>query len=103
AEVQAAGGAAETVVVDTASEASVEAMVAAAVAAFGRVDVCVAAAGISHAAYVSREEEDQVGVDRMDRHDMLLVDKALASWQRVLDVNLTGVMLTDRAVARQMI
>ena len=34
---------------------------------------------------------------------MLIVDKALASWRRVLDVNLTGVMLTDRAVARHMI
>jgi len=71
--------------------------------AFGKVDVCVAAAGISHANYVSRDIEDQVGVDRMDRNDMLLLDKALASWQRVIDVNLTGVMLTDRAVARHLI
>ena len=34
---------------------------------------------------------------------MFLINKSVASWQRVLDVNLTGVMLTDRAVARQMI
>ena len=103
AEVAAAGGRAETVVVDTASEKSVDAMVATAVRAFGRVDACVAAAGISHANYVSREVDEQVGVDRMDRDDMMLLDKSLASWQRVLDVNLTGVMLTDRAVARHMV
>jgi NAD(P)-dependent dehydrogenase (short-subunit alcohol dehydrogenase family) len=78
-------------------------MAAAAVEAFGRIDTCVAAAGISHARYVSREVEEQVGVDRMDRSDMYLLDKSLESWQRVLDVNLTGVMLTDRAVARTMV
>ncbi len=102
AEVIAAGGKADTAVVDTSSEESNDAMVAAAVAAFGRVDTCVAAAGISHANYISREEEEQVGADRMDRGDMLLLDKSLESWQKVLDVNLTGVMLTNRSVARQM-
>lgn len=101
-EITAAGGAAESVVVDTSSEESVDAMVAAALSAFGRIDACVAAAGISHANYVSREIDEQAGVDRMDRADMLLLEKALDSWQRVIDVNLTGVMLTDRAVARHM-
>ncbi len=103
AEVIAAGGRAETVVVDTSSEEACDAMVAATVAAFGKVDACVAAAGISHAGYVSREVEEQAGADRLDRHDMLVLDKALASWQRVIDVNLTGVMLTNRAVARAMV
>ena len=102
-ELIAAGGTAESVVVDTSSESSVDAMVAAAIAAFGQVDACVAAAGISHANYVSREIEDQVGADRMDRNDLVMLDKALASWQRVIDVNLTGVMLTDRAVARHIV
>ena len=99
----ASGAQATAVVVDTSSEASVDAMVAAAVERFGRIDTCVAAAGISHASYVSREAEEQVGVDRLDRGDMFMIDKALDSWQRVLDVNLTGVMLTDRAVARHMV
>ena len=103
AQVIAAGGAAESVVVDTASQESCEAMVAAALTAFGQIDTCVAAAGISHANYVSREIEEQAGVDRMDRDDLMLLDKALASWQRVIDVNLTGVMLTDRSVARHMV
>lgn len=103
AEVVALGARAETVVADTSSESASEAMVAATVAAFGRVDTCVAAAGISHAGYVSRPEAEQVGVDRMDRDDLLILDKSLASWQRVLDVNLNGVMLTNRHVARQMV
>lgn len=101
-EVTGAGGAASSVVVDTTSESAVDDMVATAVDTHGRVDACVAAAGISHANYVSREIDEQAGVDRMDRADMLLLDKSLDSWQRVLDVNLTGVMLTDRAVARHM-
>ncbi|MEA3215925.1 MAG: hypothetical protein QOJ19_2081 [Acidimicrobiia bacterium] len=103
ADVVAMGGRADTVVVDTTSEESVDAMIEAAVSALGRVDACVAAAGISHANYVSREIEEQVGVDRMDRNDMVLLEKALSSWQRVIDVNLTGVMLTNRAVARHMV
>jgi NAD(P)-dependent dehydrogenase (short-subunit alcohol dehydrogenase family) len=102
AEVIANGGRADSVVVDTSSEESCEAMAAAAVAAFGRIDACVAAAGISHANYVSREIDEQRGQDRMDRDDMLLLDKSLDSWHKLLDVNLTGVMLTDRAVARRM-
>ncbi len=32
-----------------------------------------------------------------------LVNKSVADWERVLKINLTGVMLTDRAVARHMI
>jgi NAD(P)-dependent dehydrogenase (short-subunit alcohol dehydrogenase family) len=103
ARITAAGGAADSVVVDTSSESSCDAMAAAAMRAFGRIDTCVAAAGISHAGYVSREIEDQAGVDRMDRADMFLLDKSLESWQRLLDVNLTGVLLTDRAVARTMV
>ncbi|MPY92588.1 MAG: glucose 1-dehydrogenase [Acidimicrobiia bacterium] len=103
AELTTIGAKADTVVVDTSSEASCEAMVRAAVAAFGRIDTCVAAAGISHAGYVSRPADEQVGVDRMDRDDLLVLDKSLASWQKVLEVNLTGVMLTDRLVARQMV
>lgn len=102
-EIQAAGGRASSVICDTSSESDTAGMIEATVGEYGRIDVCVAAAGISHAGYVSREAEEQRGNDRMDRHDMLVIDKALESWQRVIDVNLTGVMLTDRAVAQQMI
>ena len=101
-EITALGSPAVAVAVDTSSQEQNDAMADAAVDAFGRIDACVAAAGISHAGYVSREIDDQAGNDRFDRGDMFFIDKSLESWQRVLDVNLTGVMLTNQAVARKM-
>lgn len=101
-EIQKAGGQATSVAVDTSIPEEVNAMADAAVEAFGRVDACVAAAGISHAGYVSREPDQQVSQDRHDRQDMLLIEKSLTNWQRVIDVNLTGVMLTNQAVAKHM-
>ncbi len=101
-ELAASGTEAGYVAVDTSLPDQVEAMVAATVERFGRVDACVAAAGISHAGYVSREPEDQRGQDLYDKGDMFLLDKSVESWQRVIDVNLTGVMLTNQAVGRAM-
>ena len=101
-EVAAAGGEAIAVTVDTAMPEEVAAMASNAVEAFGRIDACVAAAGISHAGYISRDADEQVSADRHDRNDMMLIDKSLSNWQRVLDVNLTGVMLTNLLVAQQM-
>ncbi len=103
-EITGAGGSAVAVEVDTSSLSSTESMLSATLEAFDVVDVCVAAAGISHANYISRgEDDDQSGSDRMDRGDMFVIDKALESWQRVIDVNLTGVMLTNQAVAKHMV
>ncbi|MXY01914.1 MAG: glucose 1-dehydrogenase [Acidimicrobiales bacterium] len=101
-EINALGSDAIAVQVDTSQQEQNDAMADAAVDTFGRIDACVAAAGISHSGYVSREIEDQAGQDRFDRGDMFFIDKSLESWQRVLDVNLTGVMLTNQAVARKM-
>ncbi|MEC7827976.1 MAG: SDR family NAD(P)-dependent oxidoreductase [Actinomycetota bacterium] len=102
-EVQSAGGQATPVAVDTSIPEEVEAMANVAVETFGSLDACVAAAGISHAGYVSREPDQQASQDRHDRQDMLLIEKSLANWQRVIDVNLTGVMLTNQSVAKQMV
>ncbi len=103
-EIVEAGGTATAIEVDTSSASSTESMLAAALDSFDAIDLCVAAAGISHANYVSRAEDDEKsGTDRMDRGDMFVIDKALESWQRVIDVNLTGVMLTDQAVAKHMV
>lgn len=88
-QVRATGRKAVFVRTDVSDAASVEAMVARCVEGFGRVDILMAAAGILHAPGVPGRR----GV----------VDLTLADWQRVLDVNLTGVFLTDQAVARQMI
>ena len=101
-QIVASGGESISVAVDTSVPEEVEAMATAAVDTFGTIDACVAAAGISHADYVSREPDEQASEDRFDRHDMMLIDKSLASWQRVIDVNLTGVMLTNQFVAKAM-
>jgi NAD(P)-dependent dehydrogenase (short-subunit alcohol dehydrogenase family) len=69
--------------VDVTDPGSVDAAVQACLDAFGRVDVAVANAGILHLAPLTGTEP--------------------AAWQRVVDVNLTGVFLTLRAFAAQLI
>ncbi len=68
---------------DVADEDDVRAMVEATVARFGRIDVLVNNAGI----YPNR----------------VLAEMDVATFRRVLDVNLTGVFLCTREVARHMI
>jgi len=79
--------------VDTSDEAQTQAMVDRMVKEMGGVDIVVAAAGISHAHYGEEGQPDAVP----------LADKSFANWKRVLDVNLNGVFLTDRACAKAMI
>ena len=97
--VREAGRDARFIRTDTTSEEDCLAMVQAAVDAFGGVDVCVAAAGIGFGGYVSGRQWRREGSPA----DWHITGQPLAEWQTVLDVNLTGVMLTDRAVAQRMI
>jgi len=81
-EIQAVGGDALFIKCDVGSKTEVDALIASAVAAFGRVDCLVANAGIVHAAdFLDLTEED---------------------FDRVLRVNLKGVFLCGQAAARQM-
>jgi NAD(P)-dependent dehydrogenase (short-subunit alcohol dehydrogenase family) len=100
AEVQALGQRAIAITTDTSSHAANEALAEGALNAFGRIDACVAAAGISHALYVSGSEPSAV---RGERDAALLVNKPIEYWEKVINVNLTGVMLSNRAIARAMI
>jgi NAD(P)-dependent dehydrogenase (short-subunit alcohol dehydrogenase family) len=68
---------------DTRDEAAVEAMVAATLERFGQIDILVNNAGTSWGA--PPEEHP------------------LSGWQKVLDVNLTGVFLCSRAVGKHML
>ena len=91
--VEATGRRALFLPLDTTREDLVDGAVDQAVRAFGAVHVCVAAAGIARGGpggYVPENER-------------LVVDKPTAYWHRVIDVNLHGVMYTNRAVARHMI
>ena len=84
---------------DVTDEAETEALMRRAVDAFGRLDVVLAAAGVSSAGYIS----GQVTVRIDDPETNYLINKPADDWRRVLDINLTGVMLTARAAAQAMI
>ena len=95
-----AGGQAIYIGADVSRENACDAAAQAAVDQFGRLDLCLAAAGISHAGYISGEvTEGEPLLGGAHRH---VIHKPLEYWEKVLAVNLTGVMLTNRAAARRM-
>lgn len=95
AELEGDGGTAHAVHLDSSVPADNDAMIRTALDKFGRVDIVVAAAGLSHAGYVSGETTARATDG--------LLDQSPEDWQRVMDVNLTGVMLTNQSAARAMI
>jgi len=78
--------------VDTTDEAANDAMVAACVEAFGAVDVLVAAAGVA-----------SVRPAAASAKPYSMLDIPTASFRAVIDVNLYGVLFSNRAVARWMV
>lgn len=76
-EIEAAGGTAASHGFDISKEPSVQSCVKACVAQFGKLDVLV----------------NMAGIIRMD----LVHELALADWQRIIDVNLTGTFLICKA------
>ena len=80
---------------DVCFEEQISELMQQAVDAFGRIDTVVAAAGVSGAQYVSGADNESL--------DHPLLEQPLADWERVLKINLTGVMLTDRLAARHML
>jgi len=95
-EVRALGRKALFQVVDTSDEAQVDAAVARAVAELGNIDVVVAAAGLSHPNY-------RLGEPPGSLHLRPVTEITLAEWRKLMSVNLDGVFLTVRAVAREMV
>ena len=100
-QIREAGGQAIYVGADVSRDADCEAAAQAAVDEFGRIDLCLAAAGILHARYVSGEVSEADPSPR--NRESHIINKPVEYWEKVLSVNLTGVMLTNRAVARRMI
>ncbi|MCW0215419.1 MAG: SDR family oxidoreductase [Pseudonocardia sp.] len=96
--VEQAGRKARFVRTDTTSEADCDALVAAAVETFGKVDVGVAAAGVATAAGASNVQTRAAGGNATN-----VVNLEPDNFRRVLDVNVIGVLFTDRALARQML
>lgn len=86
ADIAEAGGTALPLIADLRDEATVEAAVAQAVAAWGGLDVVIGCAGVQLA-----------GQD--DRADRLSLD----AWQRTIDINLTGMFLIAKHGLRQLL
>lgn len=85
AEIVAAGGEATAIATDVSDGAQVEAMVAHAIATFGRLDYCVNNAGI--------EGDEFVPVHEMSE----------AAWDKVMDINVRGNFLSLKYEAKAMI
>ncbi len=83
AEITNAGGSAIAIQADVSQEDQVDALIKATKDKFGRIDVLVNNAGITR--------------------DTLLLRMKPADWQAVIDLNLTGVFLCTRAVAKIML
>ncbi len=95
AQLESSGATALAVRLDAALPIDNENMIRTAVEKFGRLDVLVAAAGLAHAGYVSGEVHA--------KETPGLLHQSPDDWQRVMDVNLTGVMLANQQAARAMI
>lgn len=79
-----------------------------AVARYGRLDIVVTAAGISHAGYRSGDREADLQMALRSASALTdpahgFLEAALDDWQKVLDVNLTGTFLAVQAAARRMV
>ena len=83
ARIRVAGGRAAASALDVRDRAAVDAVIAAVVREFGRLDIVLESAGIAH------------------RLDFLELDAE--TWDRVIAVNLTGMFHVGQAAARQMV
>lgn len=106
--VTAAGGEALATRLDAADAASNEEAAQLAVDRFGGLDVVVTAAGISHADYRSGDREADAQMLAQAVEGVLdpaarFNEMPLESWQKVLDVNLTGTFLAVQAASRRMV
>jgi NAD(P)-dependent dehydrogenase (short-subunit alcohol dehydrogenase family) len=106
--VEKTGQAGHFVLLDAASPEANRDLVRQAVDRFGKVDVLVTAAGISHAEYKSgdRSRDEEMLTRAMETRAepaRRLLDLELEQWQKVIDVNLTGTFLAVQATARQMV
>ncbi len=106
--VQAAGGSAVTLRLDASNRVDNEAMAQLAITTWGRLDILLTAAGISHAKYSSGDIEADVkmigaNLANLETPWRTFIDLDVDSWRRVIDVNLTGTLLAMQACADKMV
>jgi NAD(P)-dependent dehydrogenase (short-subunit alcohol dehydrogenase family) len=99
AEIKEKDGEAVFIRTDTGSAADNDAMAEKALDEYARLDILIASAGISYAGYDPTHPETVLTSQLRSP----IVDKPLEEWERVIRVNLTGVMLGNQAAARRMI
>jgi NAD(P)-dependent dehydrogenase (short-subunit alcohol dehydrogenase family) len=87
-EIEAAGGEALGVTVDVRDSASVQAMVAAAIERFGRIDVLF---------------HNAVSVPMVNKHDRRITELPEETWHAIVGLVLTGTFLTAKYVAQKML
>ena len=102
------GGTAVAAHLNAAAREDNEAAVQMAIERYGRIDVLLTAAGISHAGYKSgdRSADSEMvnrAVQAMANPAAGVLDVSQDEWQKVLDVNLTGTFLAIQAAARHMV
>lgn len=102
------GGTAVASHLDAAAPEDNEAAVQMAIERYGRIDVLLTAAGISHAGYKSGDRSgDSEMVNRavqaMANPAAGVLDVSQDEWQKVVDVNLTGTFFAIQAAARRMV
>jgi NAD(P)-dependent dehydrogenase (short-subunit alcohol dehydrogenase family) len=103
-----AGGQAVAFAGDAASRVDNHDMAELAVSSFGRLDVLMTAAGISHANYRSGDIENDLknmagNLELIETPWRVFTEFDLESWQRVIEVNLTGTFLAMQSCCAHMI
>lgn len=107
-EIEQLGRRALFVPLDAASKELNEQMAEAVMSEFGRIDILMTAAGITHGEYQSGDIERDIkraagALDYLEQPALMFCDVELEDWQRVMDVNLTGTFLAMQACSRPMI
>lgn len=107
--VAATGAETHFVELEASDPGSNEAMAAAAVERFGRIDVVVTAAGVSSGEYRSGDDESnrkrmQMAFEAAETNPAAsLTELDIDDWRKVLDINLTGTLLAIQATSRRML
>ena len=99
AEMSAGGASIEFIQVDVTSKESQQALFDDVVSRYGQVDTVLAAAGVSSSGYISGE----VSEVEADPEERMCHNRMLEDWEKVMAVNVTGVMLTNQMAIKHML
>ena len=98
-EMSAGGVSIEFIQVDVTSQASQQALFDDVVARYGRVDTVLAAAGVSSSGYISGEVSEL----EAEPEERMFHNRTVEDWEKVMAVNVTGVMLTNKIAITHML